>query len=101
MDQPTGREAYRACRDILVHHRDDYDAAVASFRWPPSATGSTGRSTGSTPSRPATRERRCASSGRTGAIAPTPSPSWPPAPIGSPRRWSPAASRPAIASWSC
>lgn len=34
MDQPTGREAYRACRDILVRHRDDYDAAVAAFRWP-------------------------------------------------------------------
>ena len=24
MDQPTGREAYRAVRDILVRHRDDY-----------------------------------------------------------------------------
>jgi acetyl-CoA synthetase len=34
MDQPTGPEAYRACRDILVPHRDDYDAAVAAFRWP-------------------------------------------------------------------
>jgi len=34
MDQPTGREAYRAVRDILVRHRDDYDAAVAAFRWP-------------------------------------------------------------------
>lgn len=32
MDQPTGREAYRACRDILMRHRDDYDAAVAAFR---------------------------------------------------------------------
>jgi acetyl-CoA synthetase len=34
MDQPTGQEAYRACRDILVRHRDEYDAAVAAFRWP-------------------------------------------------------------------
>ena len=34
MDQTTGRAAYRACRDILVRHRDDYEAAVAAFRWP-------------------------------------------------------------------
>ena len=34
MDRPTGREAYRAARNILVRHRDDYDAAVAAFRWP-------------------------------------------------------------------
>jgi acetyl-CoA synthetase len=34
MHRPTGREAYRAARDILVRHRDDYDAAVAAFRWP-------------------------------------------------------------------
>jgi acetyl-CoA synthetase len=34
MDRTTGRAAYRACRDILVRHRDDYDAAVAAFRWP-------------------------------------------------------------------
>src|SRR6201997_2238378 len=34
MDVTTGRAAYRACRDILVRHRDDYDAAVAAFRWP-------------------------------------------------------------------
>jgi acetyl-CoA synthetase len=34
MDQPTGQEAYRACRDILVRHGDDYEAAVAAFRWP-------------------------------------------------------------------
>ena len=34
MDRTTGREAYRAARDILVRHRDDYDAAVAAFRWP-------------------------------------------------------------------
>ena len=34
MDRPTGREAYRAARDMLVRHRDDYDAAVAAFRWP-------------------------------------------------------------------
>jgi acetyl-CoA synthetase len=34
MDQPTGRAAYRACRDVLLRHRDDYDAAVAAFRWP-------------------------------------------------------------------
>jgi acetyl-CoA synthetase len=34
MHRPTGREAYRVVRDLLVRHRDDYDAAVASFRWP-------------------------------------------------------------------
>ncbi|MGA8127873.1 MAG: AMP-binding protein, partial [Mycobacterium sp.] len=34
MDQRTGRAAYLACRDVLVRHRDDYDAAVAAFRWP-------------------------------------------------------------------
>ena len=34
MDRPTGREAYRAARDMLLRHRDDYDAAVAAFRWP-------------------------------------------------------------------
>ena len=34
MDRATGRAAYRACRDILLRHRDDYDAAVAAFRWP-------------------------------------------------------------------
>jgi acetyl-CoA synthetase len=34
MDLTTGRAAYRACGDILVRHRDDYDAAVAAFRWP-------------------------------------------------------------------
>jgi acetyl-CoA synthetase len=34
MDRATGREAYRAARDLLVRHRDDYAAAVAQFRWP-------------------------------------------------------------------
>ena len=34
MDRPTRREAYRAARDMLLRHRDDYDAAVAAFRWP-------------------------------------------------------------------
>jgi acetyl-CoA synthetase len=34
MDRTTGRAAYRAVRDMLVRHRDDYDAAVAAFRWP-------------------------------------------------------------------
>ena len=34
MDPPTGREAYRAARDMLLRHRDDYDAAVAALRWP-------------------------------------------------------------------
>jgi acetyl-CoA synthetase len=34
MDRTTGRAAYRASRDILVRHRDDYHAAVAAFRWP-------------------------------------------------------------------
>jgi acetyl-CoA synthetase len=34
MDRTAGREAYRAARDVLLRHRDDYDAAVAAFRWP-------------------------------------------------------------------
>jgi len=34
MDRPTGREAYRAARDMLLRHGDDYDAAIAAFRWP-------------------------------------------------------------------
>jgi acetyl-CoA synthetase len=34
MNRTTGRAAYRAARDILVRHRDDYDAAVTAFRWP-------------------------------------------------------------------
>jgi acetyl-CoA synthetase len=34
MDRTTGRAAYRAAREMLVRHRDDYDAAVAAFRWP-------------------------------------------------------------------
>lgn len=34
MDTTTGRLAYRAARDILVRHRDDYDSAAAAFRWP-------------------------------------------------------------------
>ena len=34
MVQTTGRAAYLACRDMLVRHRDDYDAAIAAFRWP-------------------------------------------------------------------
>jgi acetyl-CoA synthetase len=42
MDRPTGREAYRAARDMLLRHRDDYDAAIAAFRWPDVGTGSIG-----------------------------------------------------------
>jgi acetyl-CoA synthetase len=34
MEQTTGRAAYRACRDTLLRHRDNYDAAVAAFSWP-------------------------------------------------------------------
>ncbi|MDT7791435.1 MAG: acetyl-CoA synthetase [Mycobacterium sp.] len=34
MDRATGREAYRAARDVLVRHRDDYEAAVTPFCWP-------------------------------------------------------------------
>jgi acetyl-CoA synthetase len=34
MDRATGREAYRAARELLVRHRDDYEAAVARFCWP-------------------------------------------------------------------
>jgi acetyl-CoA synthetase len=34
MDRITGRAAYRAARDVLVRHRNDYDTAVSAFRWP-------------------------------------------------------------------
>lgn len=34
MDRGTSRAAYRAARDILLQHHDDYDAAVSSFHWP-------------------------------------------------------------------
>jgi len=34
MDRPTGREAYRAAREMLLRHSDDYDTAVADLRWP-------------------------------------------------------------------
>ena len=34
MDRTAGREAYRAAREVLVRHRDDYAAAVAGFHWP-------------------------------------------------------------------
>ncbi|WP_250038098.1 AMP-binding protein [Paractinoplanes maris] len=30
-----GTEAFRAARDFLVAHSDDYDGAVAGFSWPP------------------------------------------------------------------
>ena len=26
--------AFRAARDLLLNHREDYDAAVAEFSWP-------------------------------------------------------------------
>lgn len=38
MDGRAGRVAYRAVRDILVRHREDYDAAVTAFRWPSGST---------------------------------------------------------------
>jgi hypothetical protein len=45
MDRPAGRVAYRAVRDIPLRHRDDYDAAVAAFRWPDmGATNASGAS---------------------------------------------------------
>ena len=27
-------ETFRAARDLLLHHRTDYDTAVRAFRWP-------------------------------------------------------------------
>jgi hypothetical protein len=51
MDRTTGRAAYRACRDILVRHRDDSTPPSQRSAGPTSATSSTGRSTGSIPSR--------------------------------------------------
>jgi acetyl-CoA synthetase len=34
MEPTIGQEAYRAARDMLVRHRDDYEAAVSGFSWP-------------------------------------------------------------------
>jgi acetyl-CoA synthetase len=99
MDRTTGRAAYRAVRDMLVRHRDDYDAAVAAFRWPeigdrfnwaldwfdPVAAGN-----------PQTALRIIGEDGTDRSYS---SPRCPNAPIGSLRRWPPAASRPAIGSW--
>jgi len=34
MDRTAGRGAYRAARQVLMRHRDDYAAAVAAFHWP-------------------------------------------------------------------
>lgn len=34
MDQASGAAAYRAARDLLLQHHDDYESAVAAFRWP-------------------------------------------------------------------
>ncbi|GAA2314103.1 AMP-dependent synthetase [Streptomyces caniferus] len=31
---PAATEAFRAARDLLLRHREDYDAARAEFRWP-------------------------------------------------------------------
>ena len=31
---PAATEAFRAARDLLLRHREDYDAARAAFRWP-------------------------------------------------------------------
>ena len=31
---PAATEAFRAARDFLLRHREDYDAARAAFRWP-------------------------------------------------------------------
>ncbi|NUO49120.1 MAG: AMP-binding protein [Polyangiaceae bacterium] len=33
----TGREAFRAARDLLIAHREDYAVARRDFRWPPTA----------------------------------------------------------------
>ena len=33
-DEHPSTAAFRAARDLLLRHREDYDAAVADFRWP-------------------------------------------------------------------
>ena len=43
----TSTATFRALRDLLLEHREDYAQAYEGFRWPRSAT-STGRSTSST-----------------------------------------------------
>ena len=101
MEEPTGHAAYRAARDMLVRHRDDFDAAVAAFRWPDVGDRFNWALDWFDPVAAGNPQRRCASSMKTGPIGRTPSPTWPRAPIGSPHRWPKAASRPAIVSWSC
>ncbi len=34
MTDPPATAAFRAARDLLLRHRDDYQAAVSQFRWP-------------------------------------------------------------------
>jgi hypothetical protein len=100
MDRTTGRGAYRAARDMLVRHRDDYDAAVAAFHWPdvgnrfnwaldwfdPIAVGN-----------PRTALRIIDEEGPTAHIR---SPRCPSDPVGSPHRWPRPVSPEVIASWS-
>lgn len=31
---PAATEEFRAARDLLLRHREDYDAARSAFRWP-------------------------------------------------------------------
>ena len=87
MDRPTGREAYRAVRDLLVRHRDDYEAAVAAFRWPDVGGQFNWALDWFDPVAAGNRRTALASSVRTRPITPTLSPRWPSDPIGSPHRW--------------
>src|SRR5580704_6606577 len=32
--ESSGTAAYRAARDLLLRHREDYEAAMAAFAWP-------------------------------------------------------------------
>ena len=51
-ESTAASQVYRAARDHLVAHREDYDAVVSAFQLAGCrVTGSTGRSTGSTTSR--------------------------------------------------
>ena len=65
------RTAFRAARDQLLAWRGRHEEAVAGFRWPELGGGSTGPSTGSTPSPAATTGRRWSSSRRTATGEPT------------------------------
>ncbi|CAM5430621.1 AMP-dependent synthetase OS=Streptomyces microflavus OX=1919 GN=Smic_67680 PE=3 SV=1 [Streptomyces microflavus] len=64
MSATSATETFRAARDFLLEHREDYERAYEGFRWP-RADHFTGRWTGSTSSRRTTTAPPCTSWRRT------------------------------------